>query len=55
VRAIIYIERIPAALQLDLGKHNAQFLPITLNRIKQLHDLFLCIDRNELYHIGASN
>jgi hypothetical protein len=53
-RAIIYIERIPAARQLDLAKHNAQYPPITINRIKQLHDLILRIDRKELYHIGAS-
>ena len=54
VSATIYTERIPAALQLDLAKHNAQYPPITINRIKQVHDRFLLIDGKELYHIGAS-
>ena len=54
VTATIYTERIPAALQLDLAKHNAQYRPITIHRIKQVHDRFLLIDGKELYHIGAS-
>jgi hypothetical protein len=52
--ATIYTERIPAALQLDLAKHNAQYPPITIHRSKQVHDRFLLIDGKELYHIGAS-
>ena len=54
VSATIYTERIPAALQLDLTKHNLQYPPITIHRIKQVHDRFLLIDGKELYHIGAS-
>ncbi len=54
VTATIYTERIPASLQLDLTKHNAQYPPITIHRIKQVHDRFLLIDEKELYHIGAS-
>jgi hypothetical protein len=54
VTATIHTERIPAALQLDLDKHNAQYPPITIHRIKQVHDRFLLIDSKELYHIGAS-
>jgi hypothetical protein len=54
VSATIYTERIPAALQLDLAKHNAQYPPITIHRIKQVHDRFLLIDEKELYHIGSS-
>jgi hypothetical protein len=54
VTATIYTERIPAALQLDLAKHNAQYPPISIHRIKQVHDRFLLIDGKELYHIGAS-
>ena len=54
VTATIYTERIPSALQLDLAKHNAQYPPITIHRIKQVHDRFLLIDGKELYHIGAS-
>ncbi|MFM7726338.1 MAG: ORF6N domain-containing protein, partial [Flavobacteriales bacterium] len=54
VTATIYTERIPAALQLDLAKHNAQYPHISIHRIKQVHDRFLIIDSKELYHIGAS-
>ena len=54
VSATIYTERIPASLHLDLTKHNAQYPPITIHRIKQVHDRFLLIDGKELYHIGAS-
>ena len=54
VTATLYTERIPSALQLDLAKHNEQYPPINLHRIKQVHDRFLLIDGKELYHIGAS-
>ena len=54
VTATIYTERIPAALQLDLTKHNAQYPPIIIHCIKKVHDRFLLIDGKELYHIGAS-
>jgi ORF6N domain len=54
VSATIYTERISATLQLDLAKHNAQYAPIEIQRIKQVHDRFLLIDEKELYHIGAS-
>ena len=54
VSAIIYTERIPTALLLDLAKHNAQYPPIEIHRMKHVHDRFLLIDGKELYHIGAS-
>jgi hypothetical protein len=54
VIATIYTERIPAALQLDLAKHNEQYPPVAIHRIKQVHDRFVLIDGHELYHIGAS-
>ena len=54
VSADIYTERIPPSIQLDLTKHNSQYPPITIHRIKQVHDRFLLIDGKELYHIGAS-
>ena len=54
VTATIYTECIPASLQLDLTKYNAQYPPITIHRIEQVHDRFLLIDEKELYHIGAS-
>ena len=54
VSAAIYTERITAALQLDLDKHNEQYPPITIHCMKHMHDRFLLIDSKELYHIGAS-
>jgi len=54
VTATIYTERIPAALSLDLEKHNMQYSPIEMHRIQNVHDRFLIIDDKELYHIGAS-
>ncbi|MFM7106301.1 MAG: ORF6N domain-containing protein, partial [Flavobacteriales bacterium] len=54
VTATIYTERIPAALSLDLEKHNMQYSPIEMHRIQHVHDRFLIIDEKELYHIGAS-
>jgi hypothetical protein len=54
VMATIYTERIPATLQLDLAKHNAQYPPVTMRTLQKVHDRFLLIDEKELYHIGAS-
>ena len=54
VSATIYTERIPAALHLDLEKHNAQYPAIEIHRKQHIHDRFLIIDQKELYHIGAS-
>jgi hypothetical protein len=54
VSATIYTERIPAALELDLEKHNAQYPAIEIHRTQHIHDRFLIIDKKELYHIGAS-
>jgi hypothetical protein len=54
VSATIYTERIPAALHLDLEKHNAQYPVIEIHRTQHIHDRFLIIDQKELYHIGAS-
>jgi hypothetical protein len=54
VTATIYTERISAALSLDLEKHNEQYSPIEMHPIQNVHDRFLVIDENELYHIGAS-
>jgi hypothetical protein len=54
VSATIYTERIPDALRLDLEKYNAQYPPINIHRIQHIHDRFLIIDRQEIYHLGAS-
>jgi hypothetical protein len=52
--AIIYTQKINNQLQLDLAKHNEQYPLIHIKLLKNAHDRFLIIDKNELYHIGAS-
>jgi hypothetical protein len=54
VEAILYTQKITAQLQLDLAKHNEQYLGIQIKTLKTAHDRFLILDRKELYHIGAS-
>jgi hypothetical protein len=54
VKAMIYTKKITKILELDLDKHNNQYQPIFVRELSERHDRFLIIDRNELYHIGAS-
>lgn len=54
VKATIYTQKIDKKLQLDIQKHNSQYPPIEIKIIKTIHDRFLLIDKNEVYHIGAS-
>lgn len=54
VKASIYTKTISKELSLDLKKHNSQYPPIQIYKLKQSHDRFLITDGNELYHIGAS-
>lgn len=54
VVATIYTQKIPAALKLDLNKHNKQYAPIEVKTLGNSHDRFLIIDEQHLYHIGAS-
>ena len=54
VEAIIYTQKISPQMQLDLAKHNKQYPIIETKTLPTSHDRFLIIDRNELYHIGAS-
>jgi hypothetical protein len=54
VKAIIYTKKITKILELDLDKHNKQYQPIFVRELTGSHDRFLIIDKNELYHIGAS-
>ena len=53
VSALIYTSKITSQLQLDIEKHNSQYLPIEVKVYSQSHDRFLIID-NDIYHIGAS-
>jgi hypothetical protein len=54
VKSIIYTKKITKQLELDLVKHNEQYRRIEIKTLPTAHDRFLIIDRNELYHIGAS-
>jgi hypothetical protein len=54
VEAIIYTKKITKQLELDLDKYNSLYAPILIKELSESHDRFLIIDKNELYHIGAS-
>jgi hypothetical protein len=53
VAATIYTAQISPQFQLDLQRHNAQYLPVSVETFTRSHDRFLFID-DEVYHIGAS-
>ena len=53
VSATIYTQQISRQFQLDINRHNAQYIPIDVETFRFSHDRFLCIDE-EVYHIGAS-
>ena len=53
VTATIYTYSIGEQLQLDIDRHNAQYLPIVVKRLKKSHDRFLILD-DDLYSVGAS-
>ena len=54
VSATIYTERITNQIQTDLCKYNTQYPPITIKEIEKVHDRFLIIDQQQLYHFGSS-
>jgi len=54
VKSLIIVNKITKLLQLDLEKHNSQYPAIEIKEVKNIHDRFLIIDENEIYHIGAS-
>ena len=54
VSATIYTGKIGKQLDLDLRKHNEQYPTIEVRTITDYHDRFLILDRQTLYHIGAS-
>ena len=53
VEATVYTPCIGEQLQLDIDRHNAQYQPITVRRLKKSHDRFLILD-DDVYHVGAS-
>ena len=54
VECTIYTEKITPQLKLDLQKHNTQFPPLEIRILKHVHDRFLILDNQSLYHLGAS-
>jgi hypothetical protein len=54
VEFIIYTQYISKQLKLDIEKHNVQYPPVKIVKFDKAHDRFLIIDKNEIYHFGAS-
>jgi hypothetical protein len=54
VAATIYTKFISQQLKLDVEKHNQQYPPVTVKELRNVHDRFIIIDKNTVYHIGAS-
>jgi hypothetical protein len=54
VEATIYTATIDQGLRNDLKRHNAQYPAIKIKTFNKAHDRFLIIDREKVYHIGAS-
>jgi len=54
VSATIYSARVSKQLKLDLEKHNAQYEFVEVKTFTKSHDRFLIIDKESVYHIGAS-
>ena len=51
--AEVYTQQISQQLQLDIQRHNSQYIPIPIHTITTSHDRFLLLD-DDVYHIGAS-
>ena len=54
VNATIYTEHVSHQLQTDIYKYNTQYPPITIKVKEKVHDRFLIIDQQRIYHFGAS-
>lgn len=54
VSAIIFTSNLTKQLKLDLKKHNEQYPTIEIKSFNKSHDRFLIIDKESVYHIGAS-
>ncbi len=50
----IFSANITKGLELDIKKYNSQYKRIELKEFKDSHDRFLIIDKEEIYHFGAS-
>ena len=54
VVATIYTDKISNQLKLDLDRHNKQYSAIEIQTVKDIHDRFVIIDNEDVFHIGAS-
>ena len=54
VMATIYTDKISNQLKLDLDQHNKQYSVIEIQTVKDIHDRFVIIDNEDVFHIGAS-
>lgn len=54
IKVTIYTNIISKQLKLDFEQYSKQYNNIMLKTFKNSHDRFLIIDKNEIYHIGAS-
>ena len=54
IKVKIYTHTITKQLKLDFSKYQTQYGNIELFEFKNSHDRFLIIDKEEVYHLGAS-
>ncbi len=54
VSITIYTKIVSKVLKQDLEKHNNQYEPIEIKKIKTSHDRFLIVDDKIVFHFGAS-
>ena len=54
VVATIYTDKISNQLKLDIDRHNKQYSAIEIQTVKDIHDRFVIIDNEDVFHIGAS-
>jgi hypothetical protein len=54
VKVLLMTKSISRTLALDILKANEQSSGFEVKQLQKSHDRFLIIDRNELYHLGAS-
>ena len=50
----IYTQNISKQLKLDIEKYNKQYKNLSIKTSKNFHDRFMIIDKEKIYHIGAS-
>lgn len=54
VTVTIYTKHIKKILKQDLAKHNKQYPKIEIKQFTKAHDRFIIIDKETVYHFGAS-